>query len=76
MSPRLSLILVPLCGILVLLSLIVMSVFHRLIRKGDELDADQLRRTRSFATIMLVLIVIALMAVTIYLFVTLRKLTR
>ena len=73
MDDSLKLTLVPICGLLVVLSLIVMLAFRRLIRHGDELSDETTRRIRNLAFITLTLVIISLAVISLYLVMNLRK---
>ncbi|MCR5067230.1 MAG: hypothetical protein K6A14_04110 [Erysipelotrichaceae bacterium] len=72
MSDYLKLALVPICGLLVILSLIVMYAFRRLIGRGDEMTVEQINRTKLFATSVLIIVIISLMIITLYIFMKLK----
>ena len=72
MSDYLKLSLVPICGLLVILSLIIMYAFRRLIGRGDEMTVEQISRTKLFATSVLIIVIISLMFITLYIFMRLR----
>jgi hypothetical protein len=72
MSNTIKLILIPLCALLVVISFVIMSVFHKLIRNGDSLSVEQFRRTKTVATIMLSIVVIMLAVITVYLVLMLK----
>ncbi|MBO4218763.1 MAG: hypothetical protein IKX74_04685 [Erysipelotrichaceae bacterium] len=67
MSDTFRIILVPLCLTLVLFSLIVMTVFRRLISHGDQMTNEQLKKTKLFAFILLAHIIISLLVISVYL---------
>lgn len=76
MSIDSRIILIPVCSLLVVISFVIMSVFHKLIRSGDSLSVEQFTRTKNVAMIMLAIDVIMLVTVSVYLVLALRNKTR
>ncbi|MBQ6654214.1 MAG: hypothetical protein IJM79_01665 [Erysipelotrichaceae bacterium] len=72
MPDYIKLMLVPICGMLVLLSLIVMAAFKRLIGRIDEMTVEQIRRTKLFATTVLIIVVTSLALISVYLIMVFR----
>ena len=72
MPDYIKLMLVPICGMLVLLSLIVMAAFKRLIGRIDEMTVEQIRRTKLFATTVLNIVVTTLALISVYLIMVFR----